>query len=186
MEYYQHDTNAAATSQRVVHRIPTWSVHHLEHHVSIQGASSMNSYLANTLEDLIADGDDVRYLELPQLMPNSAIIFHYHTYNITLQELLQGLPTELSGKCHWRVVFTTQHFEGMKDVEALWEQVKDEFLPHQKLHVRLVDWHPVEAVTCTNCGTLDTTFKMVPCALCQSPLCQTCHQAQSYCNSHKN
>ena len=144
----------------------------------------MKSYLADSIDDLVAGSDEVRHLELPQLILDSAIIFHYHIYNVPLQELLNVLPTEVSSKCHWRVVFSDQHFDGVKDVEILWEEVQEEFLFYEKLYVRLVDWLPVEAITCTNCGTLDTTFKMIACALCQSPLCQTCHQAQPYCNSH--
>jgi len=145
----------------------------------------MKSYNVNDFSDMSPHKRDV-HMTLPDLMPNQGVILHYHIYNVPTQDVLITPADEVKHTCHWRVVLPDYPMHSMKDVITLFADVIDRYHYYEEQYADIISFITCEATTCTNCGELDTVYRMIPCELCQAPLCLTCHEGQGYCNSHKN
>lgn len=145
----------------------------------------MKSYRIHEFSDM-GQGEDVKYLAMPDLVTDQAIIFHYHIFNTPVQEIPIAPPGEVSNTCYWRVVIFDTPIHSMKDVLTLFEDVVDIYHPGWMEYIELQSYITCEATTCGNCGEVDTVYKMLPCLLCSAPLCPTCYANQEYCNTHLN
>lgn len=143
----------------------------------------MRQYLLHNGEDIVSQPLNMRVPDLTTLN-GMAYIFHYHIYNVPVQEIGDTPPNDLYNDCYIRVVFSDTPYSNMKDVDLLWDEVLDELHYYEKLYARLLGFDSSFVTQCTKCSGIDLVNLMAECQLCNSPLCKSCYEQRTYCDSH--